>query len=100
MTKHDVKLAWGRVGDELSSLGLKLKLHMEQEREEHEAGDDSAMREALDRLTQAIDDAADAVGNAAKDDAVRDNARNAGTRLIDAVTTTVNEAVTEVRRLS
>ncbi len=93
MTQTDVKLAWGKVGDQLSSLGLKLKLHAEQEFAD---GDDD-VKGALDRLAEAIDDAADTITNVATDKAVHSDVRDAGRHFIDAVAATVNQATMGLR---
>ncbi|MEZ5375040.1 MAG: hypothetical protein R2733_00915 [Acidimicrobiales bacterium] len=93
MTQTDVRMAWGKVGDRLSSLGLKLKLHAEQEF----ADDDDEVTGALDRLAEAIDDAVDMLTNAATDEAVQRDVRDAGRHFIDAVATTVNQATSQLR---
>ncbi len=87
MTHNPVKQAWLEVGDELESIGLKLKLHLEQETsaDEPEAG-------AFERLAQRIEAAVDAVEHAAADAAVRDDLRESGRRLVEAMSTTYREA--------
>ncbi|MEZ5230166.1 MAG: hypothetical protein R2710_26925 [Acidimicrobiales bacterium] len=92
MTQTDVRMAWGKVGDRLSSLGLKLKLHAEQE-----FADDDEVTGALDRLAEAIDDAVDMLTNAATDEAVQARRCGAGRHFIDAVATTVNQATSQLR---
>jgi hypothetical protein len=72
---------WNELGDRLSSLGLKLRLHWEQSQgEEKEAAGD-----ALNRLRDAIEDAFDAVGTAAKDPAMQDDVRQTGQALVKAL---------------
>lgn len=94
MTKQDVKTAWTRVADELSSLGLKLKYHVEQEF----ADDDTPeVKAALKKLSDAVEDAAEAVGNAASDPAVREDLAEAGHRIVEAIGTTVSQAGDEIR---
>ncbi len=93
MTQTDVKVAWGRVGDKLSALGLKLKLHAEQEF----ADDDTEVRDALKRLSDAFEDTANAIGNASTDEAVQRDVREAGRRFVDAVATTVNQVASELK---
>jgi hypothetical protein len=95
MGMNETKQAWGKVGDELSGLGLKLKYHVQAEFAEEEAGPE--VKAALQRLAEAIDDTVDAVGNAAKDDAVREDLRTAGQALVDALSTTVDGAVSGIR---
>lgn len=94
MTNTDVRMAWSKVGDQLSALGLKLKLHAEQEFAD---GDDDEVTKALERLSEAIDNAADAVGNAVTDKAVQHDVREAGRNLIDAIAATVNQATSQLR---
>ena len=87
--KHDpVKQAWLDVGDELEAIGLKLKLHLEQEMSDDE--DDE--HRVFERLARKIDDAIDAVENAAEDEAVRSDLRETGRRLVDAMSTTYRAA--------
>ena len=95
MTKTDVKMAWSKVGDELSGLGLKLKYHVQEEFADDDDGKE--VKAALKRLADAIDDTVDAAGNAAKDPAVREDVKDASQSLITALTTTMNEAVNACR---
>ncbi len=95
MSTNAVRDAWLDVGDELEAVALKLKLHLEQERSE---SDD--FEELLERLAERIDDAFDAAGNAAADQAVRDDLRETGRRLVDAMGTTVREAMRAVRSMT
>jgi hypothetical protein len=87
MSKNAVKDAWFEVGDELESVALKLKLHLEQETSDSDDVDD-----VLERLAERIEDAIDAVGHAASDEAVRDDLRETGRRLVDALGKTFREA--------
>ena len=84
----DISAAWRRVGDELSGLGLKLKLHFEQERSE-EMEDDEPL---FDRLESAVDAVIDAVENAAGDEAVKEDLRETKRLLSDAVRATYRQA--------
>ena len=88
--------SWDDLGSQLSALGLKLKLHYEQE---HGATDEPAegIRESVGRLADALEDAFEALGNAVGDDAVRDDARQAGGLLVDAVAATFEEVASELR---
>jgi hypothetical protein len=90
----DIKTAWAEVGDRFGELGLKLKLHYEQ------AGgqtDDGEMRKALEELRASVDSAFDAVGNAVKDPAVKQDARDVAGALRDALSTTFAEASEDLR---
>ncbi len=93
MTKNDVMLAWGKVGDQLEALGLKLKLHAEQEF----ADDDDEVSNALERLAEAFENTAEAIGHAATDKAVQHDVSEAGRHLIEAFATTVNQATSQLR---
>ncbi len=97
MTQNDVKMAWGKVGDQLEALGLKLKLHAEQEFAEE---DDEEVKDALARLSEAFENTAEAIGNAATDKAVRHDLSEAGRHLVDAVATTVHKAASQFRAKS
>ena len=72
----------------MSALGLKLKLHAEQEMSE----DDKEVTSALERLTAVVNDIFEGVGSAARDPAVRDDARNVAQAFAGAVDATIAEA--------
>lgn len=76
--------SWREVGAKLEAIGLKLRLHYEQEHEP-EPDDD---RDAVTKFVGAIDDAFDALGNAAEDDAVKADVRDAGQALTNALAAT------------
>jgi hypothetical protein len=94
MSTQDVRHAWGRVGDELAGLGLKLKLHAEQEFSDDDVRESEA---ALERLGEALDAAVEAVQHAAEDPAVREDLAETGRRLVDALSVTMNEATRPIR---
>lgn len=73
---EDARDAWKEVGNRVEALGLKLKLHLEQEQDD--AVEDRAegdTKNAFDELSGQVTDAFDAFGNAAKDDAVHSDVR-------------------------
>jgi predicted trehalose synthase len=86
MTKAQER--WKELGDQLESLGLKLKLHMMEETSELE--DD--VKTGLARVGKAIEDVFSALGDVVDDEAVRADAKEAGRRLLDAVDATFTEA--------
>jgi hypothetical protein len=88
MTRNPVKDAWAEVGDQLEAIGLKMKLHFEQEASEDDDDDDGT----FERLAEKLDAAVDAIGNAAEDEAVCEDLRETGRRLVDAMSTTYREA--------
>jgi hypothetical protein len=94
MSTREVRDAWGKVGDELAGLGLKLKLHAEQEFSDDDVRESDA---ALERLGEALDAAVEAVQHAAEDPAVREDLVETGRRLMDALSVTMNEATRPLR---
>lgn len=84
---------WHDLSQRVEALALKLKLHLEQSR------DDSEVTAAIARLRAAVDDAFDAAGTAVRDEAVREDVRAVGQLLGDAVTTTFAGVGDRVRDL-
>ena len=90
----DTKQAWSEVADRFGELGLKLKLHFE---EASGGADDASLRSALEDLRDSVDHAFDAVGNAVKDPALKDDARDVARALREALSTTFAEAIDDLR---
>lgn len=90
----DTKEAWEGVGDALSALGLKLKLHTEQEMSE----DGKEFTSALERLVGTVNDIFQGVGNAARDPAVRDDAKSVAQAFAGAVDATIAEATSRLKK--
>lgn len=88
--------AWDDLGSKLSALGLKLKLHYEQEAETA-TEDDGGVRRSLERIGEAIEDAFEALGNAVDDDAVRSDAKESAGLLLDALNASFTEVGDELR---
>jgi hypothetical protein len=85
---------WQELADRVEALALKLKLHVEQ------AGDDEeVVKDAMSRLRADVDDAFKAAGNAVKDHAVREDVREVGRLLTDALDTTFSRVGDQVRDL-
>ena len=97
MSETHLKETWAKLGDELSSVGLKLKLHFAEEFSDKEEGGDAEVNASLRRLAAAIEDIVDAVGNASKDPAVRSDLRQAGEAFNNAVSATVAEGKKRIR---
>lgn len=95
MATYDVKRAWMNVGDELASIGLKLKLHVEQGFDDD---DEESVRDALKRLSDAIEDTVDIAESVVKDPAIRADVVETGRRLADAVSVTFNKAQSDIRK--
>ncbi len=85
--------AWSDVGSKLEALGLKLKLHYEQERV-----DSDESRDALGKLADAIDGAFDALSAASHDDAVKADLRDAGQALSNALSASFAEISGSLRK--
>ena len=94
MSTQEVRRAWAKVGDELTGLGLKLKLHAEQELSDDDVRESDA---ALERLGEALDAVVEAVQNAAGDPAVREDLVETGRRLKSALSVTMAEATRPLR---
>ena len=82
---------WQEVASRTEALALKLKLHVEQ------VGDDSQAVAALDRLRVVMDEAFEATSKAFHDDAVRQDLRDVGRLVGEAIHTTVIRVGGEVR---
>ena len=87
---------WKEVGAKLEAIGLKLKLHYEQEHGERDAV--AEPKDAVTRLADAVDDAFDALGNAATDDAVKADVRDAGQALSNALAASFAEVSSSLKR--
>ncbi len=88
----DTKTAWTQVGDHLSALCLKLKLHAEEELSD----DEVCERAGLDKLRSVIDETVEAITDAYADEAVREDARQLGRSFVAAVDATADELRTRV----
>jgi hypothetical protein len=95
MSTQDIRRAWANVGGELASLGLKLKLHAEQEFSNDDLRESEAM---IKRIGEAVEAAVDAVENAVDDPAVREDLAEAGRSLADALSVTIKEASRQIGR--
>ena len=86
--------AWAEATDRLSALALKLKLHTEEELAEAGISGD----EIVEKLGTAIRSAAEALSDAGHDDAIRQDLRDVGAAIADAVRVTVQEAKERIDR--
>jgi|SRR3954447_16865163 hypothetical protein len=94
----DAKSAWLAAGEQLSSLGSKLGEHYEKQRGADTAQARAETEEALKRLGQAVQDAFEAVGAAAKDDAVREDVKQVGRSVVGALDLTLRQVSQELRQ--
>ena len=96
----EIQDSWKEVAGKAESLGLKLKLHLEQEQADHAEGetndDESDTKALVDDLTKKVSDAFDSIGNAAKDPAVHDDVKDMGRLFKDALVSTFSAVGAEV----
>ena len=90
----DARGPWNEVGDRLGALALKLKLHAREEMSEERKAE---ARSAVERFGATIQGAIDGLGDAARDPAVKEDAKAAGDALSTAVTATVEEVLKAFR---
>jgi len=93
----EVQDSWKEVSSKAEALGLKLKLHLEQEKDETEPrapGDTKAM---VDDFSQKVTDAFESMGNAAKDEAIHADVKEMGRLFKDALMSTFNAVGAEVQ---
>lgn len=99
----DARQSWDEVASRFSGLGQKLKQHLDEERQAGGVeGSEEAKRDvkaALSKLAESLDDAFDALGKAAKDPTVRQDASEAGRTLVGAIGTSLEQLGDEVRRV-
>ena len=109
------KAAWERVGEDFRALGRQVKQHYDQRpRAEgpggaaqdrpgaaeggRQAADRRKVDEALQRLTESLDQAFSALGDAVRDPQVGEQTRKAANSLSDALTATFAEASERFRK--
>lgn len=93
----DSRAAWRDTGERLNQLGLKLKLHYEQQRGEEAERARGEVEGAVRRLVDAVQDAFEAIGSAARDQAVREDVKQVGQSLTDSLNATFAEVSGHVR---
>ena len=81
----DPRASWEQVGEQLSGLGLKLKLHFEQAAKEGRPEDEDKIKQALRTVGDAVEQAFTAVASAARDDAAREDVRGVGRSMMNAL---------------
>jgi hypothetical protein len=103
------KAAWDRVGEDFKALGRQVKQHYD-ERPKPErpqaaegqgqegAADRRKVDDALQKLTEALDQAFSALGDAVRDPQVGEQTKKAATSLSDALTATFAEASERFRK--
>ena len=93
---------WNQVASSLTGLALKLKMHLAQAGADTDAAEAKRaarddVRKALESLGTAMDDAFDAMRNAVADPAVKEDVRDVGAKLKDALANTFAQAGDELR---
>jgi hypothetical protein len=94
----DARSAWNDTGEQLTALGSKLGAHFEKQRGADGEQAREQADEALKRLGEAVKDAFEAVGAAARDQAVQQDVKQVGRSLIGALDVTFREVSDEVRK--
>jgi hypothetical protein len=95
----EIRDSWRDVAAKAEAIGLKLRLHLEQEDQAEEpptGGATGGTRAAIDELGTKLKDAIEAFGAAAKDPAVRSDVADMGSALKDALITTFNAVGAEL----
>jgi hypothetical protein len=100
----DNKAAWDQVGEEFRALGRQVKQHYDQR--PRPAADEGAapgedrrkVDEALQKLTESLEQAFSALGEAVRDPQVGEQTRKAAGSLSDALTATFAEASERFRK--
>lgn len=99
----DAKQSWDEVGAKFQALGQKLKHHLERERDDEAEGETAqaegrALKAALAKLADSLDDAFEALGKAARDPGVREDVADTGRALVGAIGGSLEHLGEEVRR--
>jgi hypothetical protein len=99
------KAAWEQVGEEFRALGRQVKEHYEQQprpqgqgAQEAEGADRRKVDEALQKLTESLEQAFGALGEAVRDPRFGDQTKKAAGSLSDALTATFAEASERFRK--
>lgn len=92
-----MRSTWNDAADKLGGLGLKLKLHYEQQQGPDRETAQADVQNAVRRLGDAVQVAFEALGAAAKDDAVKEDVKQVGQSLTEALRATFSEVSGEVR---
>ncbi len=80
--------AWKEVASKAEGIGLKLKLHLDQENDDSSEKQPGDTETAVADLSQRLQDAFDAFGRAAKDPAVHSDVKEMGNSLLNAMSLT------------
>jgi hypothetical protein len=102
------KAAWDRVGEDFKALGRQVKQHYDDrpkperpqaaEGQGQQAADRRKVDDALQKLTESLDQAFSALGDAVRDPQVGEQTRKAASSLSDALNATFAEASERFRK--
>jgi Flp pilus assembly pilin Flp len=94
----DARSAWNDAGERLTGLGASLKQHYEARQGAEVAPEDKPVAEAFARVGEALQGAFDALASAAKDPVVKDEVKQTGRSVADAMAATLSEVSEGVRK--
>jgi hypothetical protein len=101
------KAAWDQVGEDFKALGRQVKQHYDARPKperpqaaegQGQAADRRKVDDALQKLTEALDQAFSALGDAVRDPQVGEQSKKAASSLSDALTATFAEASERFRK--
>lgn len=95
----DVRTTWTDAAEKLGGLGSSLRVHYEQQQESDGETATADVQTAAKRLGDAVQDAFDAMTAAAKDDALKEDVKQFGQALTEALKATFSEMSGEVRQV-
>jgi hypothetical protein len=96
MSNATTQQAWAALGDQLEALGLKLQLHVKQE-SGHAGEAATTVKESLQQVGDALTHVFEGLDDAITDEAVRNDAKQAGRLLLEAVNTTFSSVADDLR---
>lgn len=94
----DVRSAWNEAGERLQGLGATLKQHYAQQRGDEAGQTKEQVGDAFKKVGEALQGAFDALGAAAKDPAVKEDVKQAGRSVSDALSVTFAELSDDVKK--
>jgi hypothetical protein len=94
----DTRSAWHETSERFGNLGARLKAHYEQQRGQEADQSRAEVRDALHRLTVALEDTFETIGTAARDDDIKNDVKQVGQSLATALGATFSEVSAEVQR--
>ena len=96
--RAEIKDAWSEAGERLSGLGAKLKQHYAQTQGAQPEQTGAEVKDAVKKLGDAVQDAFEAIGAAAKDTGVKQDVREVGQSVASALGATFSGLGDELRR--